>query len=250
MAIWRGVTLSMNKVRQVENNIDILAFGAHADDVEIGMGGTLAKYAALGKKIVICDLTKAELSSNGTVERRLQEADTAASVLGVKRISLDLPDRGLFLTAEAIDNIVTVIRQYKPKLLFAPYFEDRHPDHGNCARLVEEAFFSAGIGKYMEGSGLPAHKADNLYLYMINGFHEPDFLVDISDTIGQKLDSLRAYESQFQKSETGVNTPLVNGYIEAVEARERMFGQSAGVTYAEGFISKKPIVLSADLLGE
>ncbi|RFU66072.1 bacillithiol biosynthesis deacetylase BshB1 [Peribacillus glennii] len=230
--------------------MDIVAFGAHADDVEIGMGGTIAKYAALGKKILICDLTKAELSSNGTVETRMKEAEKAASILGVKRISLDLPDRGLYMTEEAVGKIATVIRQYKPKLLFAPYYEDRHPDHGNCARLLEEAAFSAGIRKYMEHSEVEAHKAENLYLYMINGFHKPDFVVDISDAIGQKLDSLRAYESQFKKSETGAMTPLVNGYLESVEARERLFGQGAGVAYAEGFISKKPLLLSYDLLGE
>ncbi|PLT34893.1 bacillithiol biosynthesis deacetylase BshB1 [Bacillus sp. V5-8f] len=238
------------KVSQVENKIDILAFGAHADDVEIGMGGTIAKYAAMGKKILICDLTKAELSSNGTVETRMEEAKKAASILGVERISLDLPDRGLYLTAEAVEKIAMAIRQYKPKLLFAPYYEDRHPDHGNCARLVEEAAFSAGIRKYIEHTGIEAHKAENLYLYMINGFHKPDFVVDISATMGKKLDSLRAYESQFQKSKTGVMTPLVNGYIESVEARERLFGQGAGVDFAEGFISKKPILLSYDLLGE
>lgn len=239
------------KVRRMENNVDILAFGAHPDDVEIGMGGSLAKYAALGRKILICDLTKAELSSNGTVKQRIQEAERAAVILGVERISLDLPDRGLYVNKQALDEIVTVIRKYKPKLLFAPYYEDRHPDHGNCMRLVEEAAFSAGIRKYGEEAGLgPPHKANHLHLYMINGFHKPDFLIDISETIDQKLDSLRAYESQFQKGENGVETPLVNGYIETVEARERLFGREAGVAYAEGFISKKPLLLSADLLGD
>jgi N-acetylglucosamine malate deacetylase 1 len=250
MDIWRGETSPAARVTIMESKLDILAFGAHADDVEIGMGGTLAKYAALGRKILICDLTKAELSSNGTVVRRIDESKKAAAVLGVERITLDLPDRGLFMQAAAIDKIVDVIRQYKPKLIFAPFYEDRHPDHGNCARLVEEAAFSAGIGKYRGETGLKPHKAQNMYLYMINGFHKPDFLVDISETIDQKLNSLRAYESQFQKRESGVETPLVNGYIETVEARERLFGRQAGVNYAEGFFSKKPILLSADLLGE
>ncbi|PEJ31190.1 bacillithiol biosynthesis deacetylase BshB1 [Peribacillus butanolivorans] len=233
-----------------KSNIDILAFGAHADDVEIGMGGTIAKYAQQGKDIVICDLTKAEMSSNGTVLLRQKEAAKAAEILGVERISLDLPDRGLYMKEEYINQIITVIRKYKPTLVFAPFLEDRHPDHGNCAKLVEEAVFSAGVTKYLDEDGLEAHRVQNMYYFMINGFHKPDFVVDITSSISEKLDSLRAYGSQFEKSNTTVETPLVNGYIETVEAREKMFGKEVGVAYAEGFMSKKPLLIEADLLGE
>ncbi|USK58610.1 bacillithiol biosynthesis deacetylase BshB1 [Peribacillus asahii] len=234
----------------MNETIDILAFGAHADDVEIGMGGTLAKYAQMGKKILICDLTKAEMSSNGTVERRIEEANQAAKILGVERMSLNLPDRGLYMKEEYIREIITVIRTYKPTLVFAPYTVDRHPDHGNASRLVEEAVFSAGVRKYMENAGLGAHRVQNVYFYMINGFHKPDFVMDISAFMQKKIDSLKAYESQFVKSDATVDTPLVNGYIETVEARERMFGKEVGVTYAEGFMSKKPLLINVDLLGE
>lgn len=234
----------------MNETIDILAFGAHADDVEIGMGGTLAKYAQMGKKIMICDLTKAEMSSNGTVERRIEEANQAAKILGVERMSLNLPDRGLYMKEEYIREIITVIRTYKPTLVFAPYTVDRHPDHGNASRLVEEAVFSAGVRKYMENAGLGAHRVQNVYFYMINGFHKPDFVMDISAFMQKKIDSLKAYESQFVKSDATVDTPLVNGYIETVEARERMFGKEVGVTYAEGFMSKKPLLINVDLLGE
>ncbi|MFJ8264984.1 bacillithiol biosynthesis deacetylase BshB1 [Peribacillus asahii] len=234
----------------MNETIDILAFGAHADDVEIGMGGTLAKYAQMGKKIMICDLTKAEMSSNGTVERRIQEANQAAKILGVERMSLNLPDRGLYMKEESIQEIITVIRTYKPTLVFAPYTVDRHPDHGNASRLVEEAVFSAGVRKYMENAGLGAHRVQNVYFYMINGFHKPDFVMDISAFMQTKIDSLKAYESQFVKSDATIDTPLVNGYIETVEARERMFGKEVGVTYAEGFMSKKPLLINVDLLGE
>lgn len=232
------------------NNIHILAFGAHADDVEIGMGATIAKYSSQGKKIVICDLTKAELSSNGTVELRMKEALNAAEILGVcVRETLDIPDRGLYINDEAIRKVAYMIRKYKPKIVFAPYYEDRHPDHGNCARLVEEAVFSAGIRK-LETEGLAPHRVEQLYFYMINGFHKPDFVVDVSEHIHKKIDSLNAYKSQFSKTEGSFSTPLVNGYIEAVEARERLFGKEAGVSYGEGFKTKKPIVLNRDLLGE
>ncbi|MEH7491042.1 bacillithiol biosynthesis deacetylase BshB1 [Neobacillus niacini] len=231
--------------------LHILAFGAHADDVEIGMGGSIAKFAANGKRIGICDLTDADLSSNGTIELRKQEAKKAAGILGVtERLSLGFPDRGLLLREEFIREIASVIRRFKPQIVFAPYFEDRHPDHGNCARLVEEAVFSAGIRKYQTENYQEAHKVSRVYYFMINGFHKPDFTIDISNTMEHKIAALNAYESQFEQTENSVQTPLVNGYIESVEARERLFGQQVGVNFAEGFKTKVPILLERDLMGE
>jgi bacillithiol biosynthesis deacetylase BshB1 len=236
---------------EMSKTLDILAIGAHPDDVEIGMGGTIAKYAKKGLKIGICDLTMAELSSNGTVAIRQEEAKLAGEILGLtKRIQLSLPDRGLYITETAIKSIVTIIREYRPKIIFVPYFEDRHPDHGQCSRLVEEAVFSAGIRKFKDSQDQPSHRVQTIYYYMINGFHKPDFVVDISDTINQKLDSMRAYVSQFEMLVGSTNTPLTNGYIETVENRERLFGKEVGVVYAEGFKTKKPILLSEDLVGE
>ncbi|MGZ4161999.1 MAG: bacillithiol biosynthesis deacetylase BshB1 [Neobacillus sp.] len=236
----------------MENNqLDILAFGAHADDVEIGMAGTIAKLTDAGKRIGICDLTDADLSSNGNVDLRKKEALQSAQILGVSyRTSLGIPDRGLYLKEEYINRIVKVIRIYKPQIVFAPYFEDRHPDHGNCARLVEEAVFSAGIRKYETDNNDLPHRVDKVYFYMINGYHKPDFTIDISPYIDKKLESLRAYKSQFEQTEQSYNTPLVNGYIETVEAREKMFGKQVGVSFAEGFKTKVPILLNRDLLGE
>ncbi|WP_100332054.1 bacillithiol biosynthesis deacetylase BshB1 [Bacillus xiapuensis] len=233
------------------SEIDILAFGAHADDIEIGMGGTAAKYSAAGKKIVFCDLTEAELSSNGTVELRKQEAKQAAAVLGVQeRVNLGLADRGLFVTEEAIRKAAGVIRRFQPKIIFAPYEVDRHPDHGRCAQLVREAVFSAGIRKFQTDENLPAHKARTVYFYMINGFHSPDFCVDISSYMERKKQSLLAYRSQFERKDGSAETPLTNGYIEAVEARERMMGKEIGTLYAEGFKVMKPLLLEYDLIGD
>ncbi len=233
------------------DNLDILAFGAHADDVEIGMGGTIAKYASNGKKIGICDLTRAELSSNGTVETRKEEALKAAEILGVtSRETLNLPDRGLYYNQEYIAKIAGVIRKYRPSLVFAPYLEDRHPDHGHCARLVEEAIFSAGIKKFATEGGYAPHKVKSLHFYMINGFHKPDFLIDISSFMDKKIASLEAYESQFVRSPDSYETPLVNGYIETVQSRETLFGKQAGVQYAEGFKANRPLLLDRDLFGE
>ncbi|WP_411809870.1 bacillithiol biosynthesis deacetylase BshB1 [Bacillus haynesii] len=230
--------------------LDILAFGAHSDDVEIGMGGTIAKYTKKGFQIGICDLTQAELSSNGTVETRKSEAALAAEILGASpRISLTLPDRGLFPSQAAIREAVAVIRKHKPKLVFVPYPKDRHPDHGHAAEIVEEAVFSAGIHKYEDAEKQPAYKVQNVYYYMINGFHKPEFVIDISETINQKKESLAAYQSQFTRSRQSVETPLTNGYIETVEAREKLLGKEVGVAYAEGFFSKRTLLLNNDLFG-
>ncbi|MBY0122610.1 bacillithiol biosynthesis deacetylase BshB1 [Bacillus sp. S/N-304-OC-R1] len=234
-----------------EIKLDILAFGAHADDVEIGMGASIAKFVHMGKKIGICDLTNAELSSNGTVETRKIEAKKAAEILGVNiRETLSLPDRGLYPNPEYIKKIVAIIRKYRPSLVFAPYFQDRHPDHGHCARLVEEAVFSAGIRKFSVEEDVEPHRVKSLYFYMINGFHEPDFVVDVSQYMDKKIESLQAYSSQFMKNESTFSTPLVNGYIETIEARERLFGKEVEVEYAEGFKRKKPLIMNADLFGE
>jgi len=233
------------------NEVDILAFGAHADDIEIGMAGTIAKFSAEGKNIVFCDLTHAELSSNGTVELRKEEAAKAAALLGVKtRINVGLKDRGLYITDESIRKVAEVIRRFRPKIIFAPYEKDRHPDHGRCSQLVQEAIFSAGIRKFETAGGLQAHKSSRLYFYMINGFHQPDFCVDISSYIKQKKQSLLAYRSQFEVADGSVATPLTSGYIEAVEARERMMGKEVGVSFAEGFKAGKPLLLEKDVIGD
>ncbi|MBV7507116.1 bacillithiol biosynthesis deacetylase BshB1 [Bacillus sp. sid0103] len=232
-------------------HLQVLAFGAHADDVEIGMAGTIAKLTSEGKRVGICDLTDADLSSNGNVELRKLEAANAAEILKVSmRTSLGFPDRGLFFKEEYIREIARMIRLTKPRVVFAPYFEDRHPDHGNCANLVEEAVFSAGIRKYETEGNEPAHRVEQVYFYMINGFHKPDFTIDISRYMDQKLQALREYKSQFEQTEESYNTPLVNGYIETVEAREKMFGKLVGVAFAEGFKTKVPILLNRDLIGE
>jgi N-acetylglucosamine malate deacetylase 1 len=232
-------------------HLDVLAFGAHADDVEIGMAGTIAKLTSEGRRVAICDLTDADLSSNGNVTLRKEEGLLAAEILGVSfRTSLSFPDRGLFLKEEYINEIARVIRTAKPKIVFVPYFEDRHPDHGNCATLVEEAVFSAGIRKYKTTGNEAPHRVENVYFYMINGFHKPDFTIDITSFMDKKLASLRAYSSQFEQTDQSFSTPLNNGYIETVEARERMIGKLVGVTFAEGFITKVPILLKRDLIGE
>ncbi|MEK4564886.1 bacillithiol biosynthesis deacetylase BshB1 [Alkalihalobacillus sp. FSL R5-0424] len=233
------------------DSLDILAFGAHPDDVEIGMAGTLAKYASLGKKVGICNLTKAELSSNGTVDIRQQEAEEAAKHIGLTtRLQLELADRGLSLNeAESLAEITSVIRTYRPKIVFAPGSPDRHPDHVHAGRLVQEAVFNARIYKYQCSENLPAHKVRDVFTYFINGLAQPDFVVDIAEWTEHKRNALGAYKSQFEHSATSVETPLNTEYIQSVEARDKVFGSQAGLQVAEGFQTVKPLVVSNLLEG-
>ncbi|MCM3633037.1 bacillithiol biosynthesis deacetylase BshB1 [Paenibacillus camelliae] len=221
--------------------LDILVFGAHPDDAEIGMGGTIAKHTSIGYKVGICDLTQAEMSSNGTVELRQQEAAQASAVLGLSmRSCLRLPDRGLRLAKEHIDPIVAMIRTYRPRLVFAPYWEDRHPDHVMCSKLIEEAVFNAKLRKYMPE--LSAWQVEQTMFYYINDVHNVSLMINISEESELKEKALRAYSSQFNVAATsdGVATPLTNGYIERVQARDSLLAQSKGWQYAEGFTVKGP----------
>ncbi|ANE47943.1 deacetylase [Paenibacillus swuensis] len=225
--------------------LDILVFGAHADDAEIGMGGTIVKHTAQGYRVGVCDLTYAEMSSNGTVELRQKEAERASDILGLTvRMNLGLKDRGLFLTQEHMDAVTSVIRTYKPKKVFAPYFQDRHPDHVHCSHLVEQAVFNAKLRKMMPE--LTPWTVGQLYFYYINDVHDIDLMVDISDVYDRKTAALEAYRSQFEAPGEGkdvVSTPLNQSYLERVAARDRLLGQQRNVAYAEGFASKLPYLV-------
>ncbi|NRS46807.1 bacillithiol biosynthesis deacetylase BshB1 [Brevibacillus sp. HB2.2] len=229
------------------SSLDILAIGAHPDDVEIGAAGSLILAAKEGKRVGILDLTYAELSSNGRVERRQQEAAAADQVMGVAaRYNFGLPDRGLEAVREsAIERVVKLIRETRPAIVLAPYYSDRHPDHESVSRIVREAVFNAGIRKYLPEPSLPAYRPSQFLYYFINSTVTPQVVVDITGVYSQKMEALRCYRSQFELEEGSVQTPLTNGYLESVEYRERLFGQQAGVAYAEGFVSAAPYVLKS-----
>lgn len=226
----------------MSTHVDLLVFGAHPDDAEIGMGGTIAKYAAIGKKIAVCDFTRAEMSSNGDPELRSQEAAAADSILGVHtRINLGLPDRGLFLSKEAVDLAVVQIRTLKPSIVCVPYWQDRHPDHVACSNIMEQALFNARLRKYMPE--LPAHTSISYY-YFINDVFEASFAVDVTNVHSAKMAALSAYRSQFElRSPEDVATPINQGYLTRVSARDHLLGQKTGVMYAEGFVTKQVLKL-------
>lgn len=221
-------------------SLELLAFGAHPDDAEIGMGGTMAKHAAAGKAVGICDLTRAELSSNGTPARREEEAAAAAAALGLAyRSNLGFADRGLTGDAEQMSALVREIRKTRPRVVFAPYWHDRHPDHIACSALVEAAVFNAKLRRWEPDT--PAWTVERLYFYFINQTAEASVALDVSEHYDTKLAALRAYRSQFEPADrNAVATPLTMGYIENVERRDALLGGVLGVRYAEGFVLKLP----------
>ncbi|BBI33232.1 bacillithiol biosynthesis deacetylase BshB1 [Cohnella abietis] len=234
----------MSKI--AHKQLDILIFAAHPDDAEIGMGGTIAKHIKEGLSVGIIDLTYAEMSSNGDVETRQKEAAEASRVLGLTvRDNLGLPDRRLAVIAQHTDLMVEAIRKYRPRLVFAPYVIDRHPDHITCSRMAEEAVFNAKLRKYLPE--LPAWTVDQLIFYFINDAHTPQLLIDVSDVHDIKMNALKAYRSQFLPADNQadwVETPLTGAYLELIVARDRLLGQAKKYKYAEGFIAKGPVALN------
>lgn len=228
--------------------LDLLVFGAHPDDAEIGMGGTIAKHVLAGCRVGICDLTYAEMSSNGTVETRKREAEAASRALGLaERSNLGLPDRGLDGSRAQLEAIVREIRRLQPRFVFAPYWEDRHPDHVMCSRMVQDAVFSAKLRNYMPET--PAAAVESMFFYFINDTANADLMVDVTDCYERKREALRAYRTQFEAGGAdAVKTPLNQGYLDNVEARDRLLGQKRLVPYAEGFVTRLPYLVH--LFGE
>jgi bacillithiol biosynthesis deacetylase BshB1 len=219
----------------------LLVFAAHPDDAEIGMGGTIAKLSQAGWHVAICDLTLAELSSNGDVTTRQHEASAANAILGVQqRMNLRLRDRGIHVTDPAQMCAVTrAIRQYQPDVVCYPHPRDRHPDHVACSHMVKEALFNAKLRRY--DRAVPAWTVERTYAYFIHDFGEADIALDISTTFEQKMCALKAYSSQFDRQgEDIVSTPLNNGYLMRVTHRDALWGSRIGVSYAEGFVVTKP----------
>lgn len=217
--------------------IDVLAIGAHPDDVEISSAGTLLSLKEQGYKIAIVDLTKADLSSNGTVEEREKEAEYAGNLLSLdKRINLNLGDGVFELNRENRDKIALIIRTLKPQIIIAPYFVERHPDHERCSQLVKEANFYAGLKNYpLE---LEAHRADKIYFATFNYDPAVSVVYDISDYMDRKMEVLKAYKSQFINKEgsakTFINRPQ---FLEFIHSKAQYFGEKAGIVYGEAYFT-------------
>jgi bacillithiol biosynthesis deacetylase BshB1 len=231
--------------------LDILTFGVHPDDVELGCAGTILASIAEGKKVGIVDLTKGELGTRGTAETRMIESANAAKLLGVSvRENLGMPD-GFFQNDEAHKRkIIEVLRKYQPEIIFCNAPDDRHPDHGRSAKLVADAAFLSGLRKIetkLEGKMQEAWRPTYVFHYIQDRFIQPSFVIDISAYMATKMEAVLCYTTQFhnpdlQEPQTYISSPQ---FLETVKARAMMLGKRIGVEYAEGFISEKLIGLKS-----
>lgn len=227
--------------------LDVLAIGVHPDDVELGCSGTILVALSEGKKVGIVDLTRGELGTRGSAEIRKIEAANAAKVLGVHlRENIGLAD-GFFLNDEAHQRkVITMIRKYQPEIILCNAPEDRHPDHGRSAKLVSDAAFLSGLRKIeteLDSVSQQAWRPKYVFHYLQDRFLQPDFVVDISEHIDKKIESVLSYTTQFfnpdlDEPQTYISSPE---FMESVKARAMMLGKRIGVKYAEGYLSDKMI---------
>ena len=227
--------------------LDILAFGAHPDDVELGCGGTVAKEISKGKKVGIIDLTRGELGTRGSVDLRNQESKLASNILGlVLRENLNFKD-GFFQNNESNQiEIIKVIRKYRPEIVLCNAEDDRHIDHPKAAELVSSACFLSGLRKIEtidNGKNQLEWRPKNVYHYIQWKNSSPDFLVDISGFISIKLEAIKAYSSQFYDPNSNEpETPISSkNFIDNVINRSADLGRLINVDHAEGFTSKKSL---------
>ena len=223
--------------------IDILAFGAHPDDVELSYAGTIMKNIALGKRVGIIDLTRGELGTRGTPAIRAKEANKAARVMGVSfRENLNMAD-GFFLNDKKhVLKVIQKIRQYKPDVVLANAHQDRHPDHGRGAQLVADACFLSGLLKIkskLNNKQQDPWRPKAVYHYIQYRKLKPDFVVDISNFMDRKMECMSSFSSQFYNPNSKEPQTLISqqNFFDYILSREKEYGDSIGVRFAEGFNS-------------
>ena len=235
--------------------IDILAIGAHPDDVELGCSGTIAKEIANNKKVGILDLTKGELGTRGSAEIREKEANDAAKVLNVAfRENLNFKD-GFFKNDEEHQlKLIQVIRKYRPDIILCNAIDDRHIDHPRGAKLVIDSCFLSGLKKIVteyNNKEQEPWRPLNIYQYIQWKNLKPDFVVDISNFFEIKIKAVKSFKSQFYNDKEPVhNTPIsTKNFLDSIEYRARDLGRLTNVDYAEGFISARlPLIDSISVL--
>ena len=232
--------------------LDILAIGAHPDDIELGCSGTIITEIRNGKKVGIVDLTEGELGTRGSVETRYNEAADAARIMGVLvRENLQLPD-GFFENNPASQmKLIRAIRKYQPEVILANAPEDRHPDHGRAARLILDASFLSGLRKVLtnddDGNAQDAWRPKYVFHYIQDRYLEPNFVVDITDVFEERMKAIGAYTTQFYNENYVEHNDMPRSYIstpvflESIIARARMMGKRIGVKFGEGFVTEKVI---------
>lgn len=225
--------------------LDILVLPVHPDDAELGCAGTILKEISLGKKVGVVDLTRGELGTRGTPEIREKEAARSSEILGLAvRDNLSIPDGFFENTREYQLKVIQAIRKYQPEIVITNAYHDRHPDHGRASELVETSAFLSGLRKIetMDEDPQLAWRPTQVLHFIQDNYIRPDILIDVTDFWNGKIESIRAFGSQFfnpdwkQEPQTYISSPE---FIEVIEARAREFGKSIGVKYAEGFTSRK-----------
>jgi bacillithiol biosynthesis deacetylase BshB1 len=221
--------------------VDILFFGAHPDDIELSCGGTIARAVKRGQKVGVIDLTRGEMGTRGTPATRKREAANASRILGASfREQLDFGDGGLRTGRAEELQVIEVVRKYRPTVVFAPWPDDRHPDHTRTGRIVTEASFYAGL-RALE-TGLPAHRPQTTIYYLQNYMIPVSFVVDVTAVWKTKMKAVAAFKSQFHNPKSKEPETFISSkkFLDMIEARGRHFGALIGVEYGEGFVTKQP----------
>lgn len=233
----------------MSDTVDIIFFGAHPDDIELSAGGTIAKCVKDGLRVGMIDLTRGEMGTRGTPETRRREAAQAAKALGATfREQLDFQDGNLQTGREQELEIIRVLRQRRPKLVVAPYPDDRHPDHTRTGRIVTEASFYAGLKSLKTDLG--EHRPQTVLYYMQNYMFPPSLVVDVTKAWKTKMKAVLAYKSQFHDPSSKEPATFISDpkFLEMIDARGKHFGALIGAAYGEAFISKQPPRVD-DLIG-
>jgi N-acetylglucosamine malate deacetylase 1 len=236
--------LAQSKNRTKENQIvkvDVLAIGAHPDDIELSCAATVAKCVKRGYSVGILDLSEGELGTRGTREIRKKEAETSAGILGVSfRTSLGLPDGNIEVSRENITKVIKVIRTHSPSILLFPHWLERHPDHEHAHRLCREAWFYAGLEKYkttVGGKQQEPHRPKKFFHFMQKFEFTPSIIVDVSDVYDVKKQALAAFSSQFHNPHSSERETLLSQkiFLDQVYARDMHFGSLINAAYGEPF---------------
>jgi N-acetylglucosamine malate deacetylase 1 len=229
----------------MNENVDILAVGAHPDDIELMCAGSLIKMVQQGYRVGMVSLTAGERGTRGTVEIRTREFERAAQIIGAKEYVIGgLSDGCLENHEENRLQVIQLLRRFKPDFLFIPHWKARHPDHEACSVLVRKSAYYAGLK--MIDTDQPHHRPKDIAYYMELYDFEPSFIVDISGTFDQKLDSIRAHESQFwnpDKAQTSEEKTFISSpeFFESITIKARYWGQKIGVKYGEPFYMREPL---------
>lgn len=221
--------------------VDILAIGVHPDDIELGCSGTIAKHIAQGKTVGLLDLTRGELGTRGNAELRTKEATAAAKILGTSfRTQLNFKD-GFFANDEIHQRqVIEQIRKHQPDIILCNTVSDRHPDHSRAAQLLSNACFYSGLVKIetsVDGQIQKAWRPKAVYHYIQDHFIHPDFVIDVTDYMKVRMDSIMAYSSQFYDPSSKEPSTPISGkdFLESLNSKMSIWGRAIGVNYAEGF---------------